>query len=157
MGSTGPGRLVPLRRALPLPALAASVAALSDRHLAGRSRSRARIHHRLRIPRHGVHGRRMPHARALECVLPVEHRSLHPDRSPWRRLPSSRLAAAKARAWRRSSGCSSGYSWKISSRSEYVAIASRARRTVIRKPRIQGCPFMTTGSLVMRSNDADID
>jgi hypothetical protein len=47
---------------------------------------------------------------------------------------------------------SSGYSRFSSLRSGYKAAASTTLRTVKRIPRMQGCPFMMAGFIVMRSS-----
>lgn len=64
---------------------------------------------------------------------------------------SSRAAAAYSSACRMSASSSSGYSWRSSSRSGYAASASSTRRTVMRSPRMQGCPLSFFGSTVIRS------
>src|SRR5487761_225439 len=64
---------------------------------------------------------------------------------------SSTKAAAKVSACRMSSSSSSGYSRFSSARSGYVASASRTRRTVRRRSRMHGSPFMRVTSIVILS------
>ncbi len=68
------------------------------------------------------------------------------------RTRSSSEAAANARACRMSSSSSSGNSRRSSARSGYNATSSTTRRTVSRRLRTQGCPFIRAGLLVIRSN-----
>src|SRR5688500_11714626 len=83
-------------------------------------------------------------------------KQLHRVLASWIIL-SSICAAAYAKAWRMSSSSSSGYSRFSSARSGYTASASITRRTVNRRSRMRGCPFIFRGSDVIRSNVIVLD